>query len=77
MTRDEKQIFGYTETTMPAAGEYVRFVNAFITPDGTVLVRTRDQKGEFTTVELPLQEAGELACQINMAIFPFLPTARK
>lgn len=76
MSAEEKQIFGFTECAQPAVGEYVRFVSAFIRPDGVVLLRMRNEKSEFTTMELPLREAGELACQINMAIFPFLPSAR-
>lgn len=76
MSAEEKQIFGYTECAQPAAGEYVRFVSAFVTPEGKFLLRMRNEKSEFATMELPLREAGELACQINMAIFPFLPTAR-
>lgn len=62
-----KQIFGYTEPTMPEAG-YVRYTAVSIEPQGAVVVAIRNQKGEHNEITLPEGEAEMMARAILDAI---------
>ncbi len=68
-----KQIFGYTGPTPPTG--YVKFVQAF-DEDGVIRICVRDNDCRQISVEIPYDEAAELACQLNMASFGRLPSAR-